>query len=45
MGLIPKKLHKGDAIGIVSPSAPVTRELAGQFKKGVEFLESLGFNE
>ena len=44
MGLIPKKLYKGDAIGIVSPSSPITGELTGQFKKGVEFLESLGFN-
>jgi muramoyltetrapeptide carboxypeptidase len=44
MGLIPKKLNRGDAIGIVSPSNPVTRGLTKQFKKGVEFLESLGFN-
>jgi muramoyltetrapeptide carboxypeptidase len=44
MVMIPKKLSKGDALGIVSPSTPVTQELAGQFKKGVEFLESLGFN-
>jgi muramoyltetrapeptide carboxypeptidase len=44
MVMIPKKLSKGDAIGIVSPSTPVTKELAGQFDKGVAFLESLGFN-
>ena len=43
MVIIPKKLGRGDAIGIVSPSTPVTQELAGQFKKGVEFLETLGF--
>jgi muramoyltetrapeptide carboxypeptidase len=43
MVMIPKKLGKGDAIGIVSPSTPVTKELAGQLNKGVEFLESLGF--
>jgi muramoyltetrapeptide carboxypeptidase len=44
MVMIPKRLSKGDAIGIVSPSTPVTQELAGQFLKAVEFLESLGFN-
>jgi muramoyltetrapeptide carboxypeptidase len=44
MVMIPKKLNKGDAIGIVSPSTPVTQDLSGQFKKGIEFLESLGFN-
>lgn len=44
MAMLPKKLNKGDAIGIVSPSTPVTQELAGQFKKGIKFLESLGFN-
>lgn len=41
---IPGKLSKGDTIGIVSPSTPVTDELAGQFNKGVTFLESHGFN-
>ncbi len=44
MVIIPKKLVKGDSIGIVSPSTPVTQELAGQFKKGIEFVENLGFN-
>jgi muramoyltetrapeptide carboxypeptidase len=44
MALIPRRLSKGDAIGIVSPSSPVTGELAQQLKKGVEFLERLGFN-
>ena len=43
MIIIPKKLSKGDAIGIVSPSTPVTQELAAQFRQGVEFLEQLGF--
>ena len=42
--MIPMKLCKGDAIGIVSPSRPVTQELAGQFRKGIEFLENLGFD-
>jgi muramoyltetrapeptide carboxypeptidase len=44
MKIIPRKLTKGDSIGIVSPSTPVTRELAGQFNKGKEFLETIGFN-
>jgi muramoyltetrapeptide carboxypeptidase len=41
--LIPRKLSKGDAIGIVSPSTPVTPSLAGQCEAGVAFLESHGF--
>ncbi len=40
--LIPMRLKAGDAVGIVSPSTPVTDELDGQFRHGVEFLESLG---
>jgi muramoyltetrapeptide carboxypeptidase len=43
MLMIPKKLCKGDAVGVVSPSSPVTQELMGQFKQGVKFLENLGF--
>ena len=38
----PKKLQKGDTIGIVSPSAYIDESFKPQFKKGVEFLESLG---
>ncbi len=40
--LIPTRLKAGDAVGIVSPSTPVTGDLEGQFRRGVEFLESLG---
>ncbi len=40
--MIPMRLKAGDAVGIVSPSTPVTGELEGQFRRGVEFLESLG---
>jgi muramoyltetrapeptide carboxypeptidase len=43
MTILPKKLSPGDAIGIVSPSTPVTPDLAGQFKVGVAFLEAHGF--
>lgn len=42
--MIPMRLGTGDTIGIVSPSTPVTQELEKQFKKGIEFLENLGFN-
>jgi len=41
--MIPMRLKAGDAIGVVSPSTPVTDELDEQFRHGVEFLESLGF--
>ena len=37
-------LNKGDTIGIVSPSAPVTDELKEQFNKGLKVLEDMGFN-
>jgi muramoyltetrapeptide carboxypeptidase len=40
---IPRRLRRGDAIGIVSPSTPVTPDLKGQFLNGMTFLESLGF--
>lgn len=43
MALLPKKLNIGNTIGVVSPSAPVTPELAGQFEQGTAFLEGLGF--
>jgi muramoyltetrapeptide carboxypeptidase len=43
MTIIPRKLSLGDAIGIVSPSTPVTPDLTGQFKNGVAFLETHGF--
>jgi len=35
----PKKLNKGDLIGIVAPSAPITKEIEVLFYKGIEFLE------
>jgi muramoyltetrapeptide carboxypeptidase len=39
--MIPMRLKAGDAIGIVSPSTPVTDELDEQFWDGVDFLESM----
>jgi muramoyltetrapeptide carboxypeptidase len=41
--ILPRKLQKGDTVGIVSPSNPVTEDLKPQFAEGVRFLESLGF--
>lgn len=41
--LIPKKLKKGDLIGIVSPSAAITPEILPSLEKGREFLHGLGF--
>lgn len=38
----PKKLSKGDCVGIVSPSEPVLPELQAQMKKGVSVLEEIG---
>jgi muramoyltetrapeptide carboxypeptidase len=40
----PKKLQKGDTIGVVSPSEPIKNPGTDeQFKSGIKFLESLGF--
>ncbi len=40
----PKKLKKGDTIGVVSPSEPIENpEADEQFKSGIELLENLGF--
>ena len=41
--MIPMRLRRGDKIGIVSPSTPVTKDLNEQFEQGIEFLEGLGF--
>ncbi len=41
--MIPKKLQRGDTVGIVSPSAPVTEDVRTRFEKGVEFLNTCGF--
>lgn len=41
--MFPMRLNKGDKIGVISPSNPVTEELRDQFDKGIEFLENLGF--
>jgi len=41
--LVPKRLAKGDTLGIVSPSTPVTPDQLTPFQKGKAFLENFGF--
>jgi len=38
----PRRLQKGDTVGIVSPSSPVPQELRAQFDLGVKTLEEMG---
>ena len=38
----PKKLTKGDCVGIVSPSGPVLPELQPQLQQGLSVLEAIG---
>lgn len=38
----PKKLQKGDTVGIISPSGSIRPKLRKQFFKGIAALESLG---
>ncbi len=41
--MLPRRLQKNNKIGIISPSTPLTPDLEQQFSRGVEFLESHGF--
>ena len=41
--VIANRLHKGDRIGIVSPSSAITRSSKSKLKKGIKFLKGLGF--
>ena len=41
--MIWEELKKGDLIGIVSPSTPVTDSVLEKFNGGVKYLENLGF--
>jgi len=41
--IAPSRLHKGDTIGIVSPSDPILEETRPQLSKGINFLKSIGF--
>ena len=40
--ILPRKLQRGDTIGVVSPSNPITEDLKPQFMDGISFLKSLG---
>ena len=41
--MLARKLKRGDRLGIVSPSTPVTPETEDQFQRGISYLEDLGF--
>jgi muramoyltetrapeptide carboxypeptidase len=40
----PPRLHAGDTVGIFSPAWPVTKDSRLRFDRGVQKLESMGFN-
>ena len=42
--LLAKRLRRGDRLGIVAPSSPVTADTDDQFARGVAYLEGLGFD-
>ncbi|MBU2621195.1 MAG: LD-carboxypeptidase, partial [Proteobacteria bacterium] len=39
--LVPEKLERGDTIGIAAPASPFDLR---KFKRGIDVLESMGFN-
>jgi muramoyltetrapeptide carboxypeptidase len=39
-----KRLRRGDRLGIVAPSSPVTSETDAQLEKGISYLEERGFD-
>lgn len=42
--MIPKRLKKGDTIGIVAPSNPILEHKKVFIENGIDYLKSLGFN-
>ena len=38
-----QKLHKGDVIGIISPSSPWAGQLPLRFRKGIKVIHGLGY--
>jgi len=42
--IIPQKLAKGDTIGVVAPSDPISPEQESRLKAGCAYLEKMGFN-
>jgi muramoyltetrapeptide carboxypeptidase len=41
--IVPRRLKRGDVIGIVSPSDPITPSIRSQLDQGMEFLKREGF--
>ena len=41
--IFPKKLQKGDTIGVVAPSNPIIGENIQEIEKAKEIIEKLGF--
>ena len=41
--IIPKKLKKGDTIGVVAPSNPIIGENIEEINKAKDIIENLGF--
>lgn len=41
--MLARRLEKGDKIGIISPSTPITKDMKDRFENGRILLESLGF--
>ncbi len=42
--MLSKRLIKGDKIGIISPSSPVSNDLLTQFNNGIKYLKDLGYH-
>lgn len=38
-----KRLNRGDTIGIITPSYPVTDDFVEQFESGINYLQEMGF--
>ncbi|MEC9489253.1 MAG: LD-carboxypeptidase [Halanaerobium sp.] len=41
--MLASRLRFGDKIGIIAPSNPITEDLMGDFLRGVNFIEEMGF--
>lgn len=42
--MLSKRLKRGDKIGIISPSSPVSKDLLPQFNNGIKYLKDFGFD-
>lgn len=41
--MIPAKLKKGDAIGVFSPSSPISATVPARYRRGLDYLAAKGF--